>query len=786
MIDAEAKVNEFRNYSNWSGQHSSNTFATQFTTIHLELQHVAHQSTLIKFINDGNIDIQAGFTIVEFVNYIKRQPNKFATRTTTNHQEIFSGWVANFISKPTEFADAIINSYNSIEKDALLFANVTIPSIFGHFVSSEMQDFAFQFYSRIISSAPVDMIEIFITPFINSSFPFISSLWQNYDLLLDKEIIVGDLNENFAVFINSFRQAIRNLTNCQQQILQKYIKRSKSKFAHFFGNLITNSFIDSHSGYNSTNDGHPVIVLANYIMRHEKSPQMHLIISILNNCHQSLYVLPHPPELSFPLVFALTETVIIQDLVKANPDLVTIKFIPSLAINDEFRNNFDAIFVPIPTNSFLKKVAGNNIYLLFNPPKKIDLRKDEMYEQSWTKINELAKSMNMWTFQLFDDSEKLLPKFEKLRNSISYFHDPKYRQLVYSKTYNDMCDSINEFESHLARLSLNANYEALLHSFNMQLSGNYLNISLASFGAIPSRMLSTTNVLPHILMNPRAKSRAVSLNHGEFVGSLKQEEVTKIQSGPFELTRQPSPKYPFDIRKASEFNPDFENNEMKRIQSVKKMQFIKKRRKSAEFSQLESNRDFKSILSLILTQSQSSDFKFFMCIKWLDQWNLEDKQIQLMARQYSDLIGCIRAEKYLSGEFSQSIFIKKCAEKASHLEEMKKGSAILLISEISLDIFTYLEYKLTKKDSNKKPHVGAKWSKILLKVFINMKNDSFYENFMWCSKILFAYTDVKYVINQRTQGSIVYLEKAFWALLKKLSPVLSAKSNECRQYLFKL
>lgn len=208
----------------------------------------------------------------------------------------------------------------------------------------------------------------------------------------------------------------------------------------------------------------------------------------------------------------------------------------------------------------------------------------------------------------------------------------------------------------------------------------------------------------------------------------------------------------------------------------------KKRRVSERPDTKELDHNFKVTLDKSISEFQNNDTKLLVYICNLDMFNLEDKSVVQLGKKYHELMDGLRLKNAINNKFNdlqRFPYLKRCSEKIEALVYYRKGTALLKLAQIILEINQICQLCFFGSDSY------IKLSSDLFQICLLMaNNDVFYELFVWYQKMCFCFPDFRSFIPQSMQLMVASYEASFWQFLKNLQASLFEQTKDSCQYLF--
>ena len=791
LDDARSRVRELQIYSRWDKEKVDNKYTSAFFENVMRLQSVSRSISFLEYSVRDNGEskvISPGNALVS----VKLEPKKFMTFVSTSASEIMKQWVVELLAKPKELADAVYAFFQEDGSELRLFSMSTFPALFHQFATREFQKLGLAFLQRLIRNYDRLFFEPFLVSFIDCSRLFSCAFWTCFEDFGQGSLGTLTLGEVFVFVIKALKVAVNRLSVYQQEAISLYISKDKDDFNSFICDFLlsTMALFLPHLDSVAVQRREMAVRILEYVSKTPKCPQASYLRKMFTGARHRAWVPEHSMsqfENNTPIVLSVHEFFFIQGIVRSNPNLVTLKFMPSFALRESLRSSFEPVFITIAAPSVFELETPERMSLCLRDPLfrdvPFDNRENENSKLVWFELKHLG----------VDPIELLLDKssqpMRSVQEKLTVNYTTKIEKYIAMRTHHKLLKLANSFESFISQMTNDQYYSDCIFKrrFVFQRIEYLLAKNLTGIGLIPLPSLSTQDRVPMRSMAVEMKrdlfSSQSSILQEPDVDARVQRKISNTQMNLMDIIRRGDHKSEMFRRQSIAERIKLPQREEDHA-IIPRPPSVKKRRKSTSAGQKElSDIIFKNSLRAVLNNGPGYlELKFWIFLVKMDQCELEDKKLVDLSKKVSEHMGCLRFEVIRRKEqWKDKQRLIVLAKKLNYLRELKKGSAVVALLEFGDALRTLcLE---TPCHSSKKEEV---YGNIFERCLVLANNDSFYDCFVWYEKMLGSFPELGTMFSAQDMVAIEFLQRMFWVFLNKLSPELCAKTKECRRYLFQM
>lgn len=795
---------------NWNHSDSEASSKQKALQEYLDLQIINRQVNLISFFfSDHNKDF-TNVSLTSLISAVRKPPVKFISKFSSHILNRVSDWLLTFITKPETAANAVSVYFTTKDDpDFLLFSASTFPSIYHNFVTYELQSAGYKFIMRFLQYHTKSFTSKFIKTFIQSNHYFFNSLWS----IFDEKVKYNDSSSNaFYAFLNALSVATNSLTTFQHDALLNFYKKDKHGFAHsIIKRLFIDKYLEAHSDVLPKAEDHPIVKILTFAASNIQSSHfIHIIKTLFNSKYQKF--VPRHCESTFDnqtsIIFSLHELVVLQKIVQNNRETFNYpqNEPESLQIPAENTPNFESVFININLRPYFGSEAESDIFAfdssyMFDDLKTLPIQDSQSNRVQWDRLQTVARTYSTTELSIFLHPQQV-PEARQYIEKIP-FNDQQLSNYLTTRFKNSMIEDLKLFDSFISKKSIWSIYNEALNA-----ASNDLIIAISNFTKRLSDMRTNgTNTLTRIQKSNShyfsQKNRSSTISHQQDPYSISVTMPTPLQDDLLGYIDSKTKGNDQDSqKKSSDSNEETSNpapgshhkSERHNIRSHKRRKHRKhndssssqkQRRKTVEMDKNQSNQNLKHNLLDLLSIIKNNDTKLWIYLRNLDDYESTDQTVTDLSNTYHELMNGLRLQMIIEKEYHQIYkmsFLEKCSRKIDGLLNFKRGTALIHLFQITLDLNDICIYCFNGIPTNVFNQKSSKYFTICL---LLTHNDGFYESFLWFQKMCFNFPDFKSLIPQKMQLIVAFYEALFWQFLKDLEGSLFEKTKDCCQYLYK-
>ena len=740
---------------NWFSVGIDNRYNNQINTYGMEIQTMAHQKNTLHYFN-----LQKGFyernNTSDLIAKIVKKPVRIHSRISPNSAQFLSSWFINCSSEPVELAKSVVQYFTANPTNLQIFASITFPSLFHHFLSFEFLENATIFLENLFPIAPSDMFSKFFASFILNCPKFIYTLWSTYKQnAIDYGIETS--SDCMTVFIESLSVAASRLTKNHVKIIDMfYEKHPEIMAAALTQDVFISSFIEFFHYSKEVDETNNLITLLVFAATKPTTAQFSLIIDTL---HPAYFACPIPHEaLSYtaktPFVTSCHECLMIQNLVINNETLRKLRIVNSLLLKDTLNNDFEPLFIEISVKKPLNLSAHLTDPLVYKRMTKLKVKERPKFVRSWSEIAQrIPNPLDVFTMK--PDTPALSELLERVGSTL--LNDQDFVKYARSCEFDKVVESQTFFED-VVDLMDSANTLCNEHFFFQAT----LEVQL---GVTWQGMFGSSTVFGPVITVSQQKKRRASFSSSK-------------------INAEPLPK-PVIVQEACEQplqKPALIGLENETIIQVTPA--LIEHKSACDESPVKK-------LHTLLTKCVLPLARKWIYAKCLDEFDFEDNKFDELKKEFASAL------KQLAFKFSfeenpinaivahysgvnEPIYYEKLeriSEKFDFIEKqiislagIKPGTAtiqILAIAQIISDLIS--TYVMDDKD----PKFTEFCSGVTCAMIVHSQNSGVINSFFVSERILSNSGEFRTIIQSSNSGSIRFIERAIWHLLKDTSEELT-------------
>lgn len=778
---------------------------------YLDLQIMNRQVNLINFFYSERTNGWPKVSLITLVTQIRKQPVKFISKFSSHILNRVSDWLLTFITKPESSADAISVYFTSKnDHDFLLFTASTFPSIYHNFVTYELQSAAYKFIMRFLQYHSKSFTSKLIKAFVQANHYFFNSLWTIFDEKVSFDESVSNI---FYHFLSSLKIASNALTSFQHDALFSFYKKDKHSFAHsIIKGLFIRKYVEAHCDVLKKAETHSIVKVLSFAASNSESSHFAQIIEALFNSKYQKFI-PRHSESTFDnstlIIFSLYELTVLQKIVQNNRETFNYpqNEPESLQIPIEKVPNFESVYININLRPYFGSEAESSIFkfdssFMFDDLKSTTVENSPSNQLQWDRLSIVARTYSTTELSIFLQPQQVpeaRPYIEKIP-----FKDKNFYDYLTTRFRNSMVDGLKLFDSFISKKSI---WSIFNEAFNA--CYNDLATSISNITKKVAEMRTNPNPNPRKIKNSSStfqdikKNRSSTIKHATNLHSIAMTMPTPLQDDLFGDNDSKNKNDETDTQsKKADSNDESIKSSTKNshkndhhIHSHRKKRHhhnhknqnnqVRQRRKSVDFDTIQSKNETTGNLLDILSSIRNNDSKMWIYLRNLDDYNSTDKTVTELSNMYHSLMDGLRLKLIIQKDYHQVYkvnFLEKCSKKIDDLLNFKRGTALIHLFQITLDLHEICKYCF---DGNPTDEFNSQSSKYFTICLLLTHNDHFYESFLWFQKMCFNYPDFKSLIPQKMQLIVAFYEALFWQFLKDLEGSLFERTKDCCQYLYK-
>jgi len=781
--ELEKEYRFFQIFDKWNTSPGCNSFLKQYHQDLIDYQHLCHQLSLMRYFSYPSTLLPDNKTLVDVISIIRNGPFRFHTKIAACVTQIVTQWIIDIVRSPNELAKVSTSYFAKRSHDLNLFAKVTYPSIMFHFQSYEFLESGSILIKSLIETAPSDVINEFLYSYIISSQQFVSVLWP---VFWDKTLSFFDSNNDFfMIFLECLSNASRYLTMFHLETMKDYHKSLPKEFYSFlYQTLFLRLFNEFFSSKSCNYLLHSILDIFKFCCENPNSPQSQMVFCSIFDEKPRKHARLHLSVIDTkrtPICISCHECLMLQNLVQANPQLVSISYMQNLQIPQKSFNNFETVFIEFSMGAFEKayKNDSNDFFRLNKEPYPIE--KESSFLRAYNQLVTFCSNIGIDPVDVF--SQEITIETSKLHKSVTLLKNPEFYLYVLKKSINMLKQSSSSFEDFSFHM---LNYEITNQTFSLcKYYQNHL-LSCLSDRIIKGKINVNyqSNVFPYSDedVSPSLKRLLDQFPPEADPEKAMEENQAVLTTMAFNDKGMREEHLGNTKMLTPSLNIQMSTFDLESIQVVAAIRPKRERRKSAEYDKAQTQHNIKNEISQIVGKCQHPDLKTYLSLRKLDECSIDSKMKSLRQR-YIDLLQIQRIRnppEYINVEGCE-FFTLHLARKLDSLEDLRPSASILGLIEVGILILEMKEIIHGKKKTQQSEDMGTS---LLTKALLLSQRKGAFDAYIWMQKIRILHLDFQVNLPNKYSKSVQFIEGRFWMFLDDMDPKLNESCRKCNESLF--